>query len=181
MNFALTSIAFEEGRPIPVQYTKDGANASPPLKWTDPPGGTRALALVCRDPDAQHGTFTHWIIFNLPAASRELSEAITRDEVFPNGTTQGKNDFGGLGYDGPRPTGDERHRYVFTLFALDGPLNLPAGIRADQFLEALRDMMLGEAQLTGTYQRGQHEDIPDDPVRKQLKQELESIPTAPLG
>src|SRR5581483_12513343 len=99
MNFTLTSIAFEEGRPIPVRYTKDGDSLSPPLKWNDPPRGTHSLALLCQDPDAPHGTFTHWIIFNLPARSREVSEGITREDIFPNGTTQGTNDFGRVGYD----------------------------------------------------------------------------------
>jgi Raf kinase inhibitor-like YbhB/YbcL family protein len=181
MDFTLTSIAFEEGRPIPVRYSQDGDNLSPPLKWTDPPRGTRSLALLCQDPDAPNGTFTHWVIFNLPAPSRELSEGLTREDVFPNGTTQGSNDAANLGYDGPKPPGDDRHRYVFTLFALKRPLDLPAACAKDQFQQALEGHVLAEARLTGTYQRGQSEDIPDDPIARQIKQELESIPTAPLG
>jgi Raf kinase inhibitor-like YbhB/YbcL family protein len=181
MNFELTSTAFEEGRPIPVQYTGDGANISPPLKWTDPPRGTRSLALLVQDPDAPRGTFTHWVAFNLPALSRELSEGVTREEVFPNGTAQGTNDFGRVGYDGPKPPGEERHRYVFTLYALAGPLDLPAAAGKDQFLGALPGRVLAEARLTGTYQRGQSEDIPDDPIAKKVKQDRASFFTAPLG
>jgi Raf kinase inhibitor-like YbhB/YbcL family protein len=181
MNLELTSTAFENGRPIPMRSTQDGANESPPLKWTDPPRGTRAFALLVQDPDAPGGAFTHWIVFNLPARSRELSEAQGREEVFPNGTTQGTNDAGRIGYDGPRPPGNEKHRYVFTLYALGRRLDLSPEIRTQGFLEALPGHVLDEACLTGTYQRGQSEDIPDDPIARNLKQELESIPTAPLG
>ena len=181
MSFELTSTAFEEGRPIPARYSGDGENLSPPLKWTDPPRGTRCLALVVQDPDAPRGPFTHWVVFNLPAPSRELSEGVTREEVFPNGTTQGTNDFGRVGYDGPKPPGAERHRYVCTLYALKGPLDVPPAAGKDQFLQALPGRVLAEARLTGTYQRGQGEDIPDDPVAKKVKQDRASFFTAPLG
>src|SRR5262249_48322094 len=143
--------------------------------------GTRSLALIVHDPDAPSGTFTHWVVFNLPAPSRELSEGVTREEVFPNGTAQGTNDFGCVGYDGPRPPREERRRYVFTRSALAGPLALPPAAGKDQFLEALPGRVLAEARLTGTYQRGQSEDIPDDPIAKKVKQDRASLFTAPLG
>src|SRR5947199_8365740 len=74
MGFQLTSTAWTEGQPIPSRYTGAGENLSPPLKWTDPPEASQSLALICEDPDAPGGIFTHWILYNLPVASRELSE-----------------------------------------------------------------------------------------------------------
>src|SRR5207302_551158 len=80
VDLQLTSTAFQEGQPIPPVYTADGLNKSPPLKWSEPPGGTKALALVCEDPDAPKGTFTHWVAFNIPPESRELGEDMPKEQ-----------------------------------------------------------------------------------------------------
>jgi len=181
MNFLLTSTAFEEGQHIPLDHTADGKDRSPPLKWADPPAGTRTYALACADPDASRGTFTHWLVYNLPAESRELSEGITHAEGYPNGTLQGTNDFGRVGYNGPKPPKGQSHRYVFTLYALDSRLELPAGARRDPLLAALQGHILGEARLTAHYGRGEVQEIPDDPFKKKALQDRESIHTAPLS
>src|SRR5437763_16825208 len=97
MSFQLTSTAFEQGQPIPIDYSGEGRNVSPPLKWTDPPEHTAALALICDDPDAPRGSFTHWLIFNIPKEARELPESVERSEGLANGTRQGQCDFGKLG------------------------------------------------------------------------------------
>src|SRR5262245_23628674 len=115
MSMELTSTAFQEGEAIPQQYTGDGKNISPPLKWRDPPAGARSLALICEDPDARRGTFTHWVVFNIPAESRELSEGVPPEATLPNGTVQGANDFGKVGYGGPAPPPGKPHRYFFKL------------------------------------------------------------------
>jgi Raf kinase inhibitor-like YbhB/YbcL family protein len=153
MALELTSTAFREGEPIPKQYTGDGRNVSPPLTWQDPPAGTRSLALICEDPDAPRGTFTHWVIFNLPAESRELAEGIPAEATLPNGTTQGVNDFGQTGYGGPKPPPGKPHRYIFTLYALDRPLDVRPGATRAQLLAAMKDHVVGEARLMGTYAR----------------------------
>jgi Raf kinase inhibitor-like YbhB/YbcL family protein len=155
MSFRLTSTAFEEGQRIPRDYSGEGRDVSPPLKWTDPPEGTGSFALVCEDPDAPRGTWTHWVIFNLPAESRELSEGVPREEGLANGTRQGVNDFGNVGYGGPAPPPGKPHRYYFKLFALDRPLNLTARCTRQQLLGAVKDHALGEGQLMGLYARGQ--------------------------
>jgi Raf kinase inhibitor-like YbhB/YbcL family protein len=153
MALELTSAAFQGGQPIPRQYTGDGRNISPPLTWRDPPAGTRSLALVCEDPDAPRGTFTHWVAFNLPAESRELGEGVPAEPTLPNGTVQGTNDFGRAGYGGPKPPPGKPHRYVFQLYALDRPLDVPPGATKAQLLVAMKGHILGAAQLVGTYAR----------------------------
>src|SRR2546426_12557047 len=119
MSLELTSTAFRDGQSIPTKYTADGRNISPPLAWTDPPAGTKSFALICEDPDAPRGTFTHWLAFNLPAESRELPEGLSAEATRPDGSLQGTNDFGKPGYGGPSPPPGKPHRYVFQLLALD--------------------------------------------------------------
>jgi Raf kinase inhibitor-like YbhB/YbcL family protein len=153
MTIPLTSTAFQEGQTIPRQCTGDGHNVSPPLQWLDPPANTRSFALICEDPDAPRGTFTHWILFNLPAEARELDEAIPPDTTLANGATQGTNDFRKQGYGGPAPPPGKPHRYFFKLFALDTQLELQPSANRSQVLEAMKGHVLAEGQLMGKYGR----------------------------
>ena len=153
MTMQLTSVAFQEGDAIPKQYTGDGRDVSPPLQWRDPPAGTRSLALICEDPDAPHGTFTHWLAFNLPDDPAELGEGVRAKAILPSGTAQGTNDFGKVGYGGPSPPPGKPHRYFFKLYALDQPLDLQPGTNKAQLLAAMKGHILGDAQLMGTYGR----------------------------
>ncbi len=148
----LKSSAFGSGEMIPVKYTCDGADFSPPLEWTAGPAGTRSFALICDDPDAPMGTWVHWVIYDIPATAAMLAEGITRDRELPGGGTQGVNDFRRIGYGGPCPPGGT-HRYFFRLYALDAVLGLKPGITKDQLLKAMKGHILAEAQLMGTYKR----------------------------
>ena len=150
----LSSAAFDEGGTLPPRFTCDGDGASPPLAWTDVPDGTQGFALICEDPDAPSGTFTHWLLYKLSAGSRELAEGVPTDAVLPAGARQGTNRFGDVGYGGAcPPPGDREHRYIFKLYALDTDLALEPGARREQLLDSVRDHVLAEAQLTGKYKR----------------------------
>ena len=102
---------FNEGDPIPDRYACKGVNVSPPLEW-EAVSGTMKYAVIVEDPDAPSGTWTHWVIFNLPSETNSLSEWIMEREELENGAKQGFNDFGTIGYRGPCPHGT--HRYYFT-------------------------------------------------------------------
>src|SRR5919197_4343019 len=143
MTLELTSTAFLEGATIPERYRGDGRTVSPPLKWRDPPAGTRSLALICEDPDAPRGTFTHWVAFNLPAESRELAEGVPAEATLPSGTAQGTNDFGRVGDGGPAPPPGKPHRYFFKLSALDRSLELQSGATRAEVLTAMKGHVLG--------------------------------------
>jgi Raf kinase inhibitor-like YbhB/YbcL family protein len=147
--FNLTSPAFENGEKIPVLFTCDGDDVSPRLDWTSPPEGTRSFALVLEDPDAPSATFTHWILFNLPAESRNLAEGEQ------NAGIGGRNDFEEDGYGGPcPPMGSGDHHYSFRLFALDlEAVELPKGAVRKALDEAIDGHVLGEARLMGRFQR----------------------------
>ena len=94
MKIKLTSTAFSEGGFIPAKYTCDGQDISPPLKWDSVPKETLSIALICDDPDAPRKTWTHWVIYNLPAETTELAENFPDDETLADGTRQGITDFG---------------------------------------------------------------------------------------
>ncbi|MER3473797.1 MAG: YbhB/YbcL family Raf kinase inhibitor-like protein [Armatimonadota bacterium] len=152
MDIRLTSTAFTEGGTIPRKYTCDGADVSPPLAWDNVPEGTKSFALICDDPDAPMGTWVHWVLFNLPADTRSLPEAVPPDKELPSGARQGTNDFRKIGYGGPCPPRGT-HRYYFKLYALDTLLDLPAGSSKAQLLKAMDGHVLAEGQLMGRYGR----------------------------
>jgi len=161
----VSSGAFEPGGEIPVQNSCQGANLSPPLEWSGVPEGTQSLALVVDDPDSEPPGFVHWVIYNISPTATGLPEGVPAEATLPDGTLQGVNDFalfaeegqthpGGapisrIGYDGPCPPA--AHRYVFTLYALDASLDLPAEATKADLLAAMDGHVLGQAELTGVY------------------------------
>src|SRR3954464_14894806 len=113
MTFTLASPAFATGGDIPVMVTCDGDGIPPHLIWTGAPKEAESFVLIMDDPDAP-GTFTHWMVFDIPAGTSDLPSGTRSDAI----GLAGRNSSGTLGYIGPcAPAG--RHRYVFRLFALD--------------------------------------------------------------
>lgn len=136
---------FDHEQPIPTQYTCDGENISPPLTLSEPPEGTRTLALIMDDPDAPSGIFVHWVAYDI-APTTEIPE-----DVSDLGTS-GTNSSGSLGYTGPCPPSGI-HRYFFRVFALDTELGLDEGASREQVLDAIEGHVLAQGTLMGTYQR----------------------------
>ena len=123
----LKSPDFTPGGDIPKQFTCEGANISPALKWNDPPPEARSFVVIADDPDAPVGTWVHWVIFDLPATLRALLQNFPKNEQSADGSRQGRNDPGEIGYGGPCPPSGKPHRYFFKLYALDAKLNLAPG------------------------------------------------------
>jgi hypothetical protein len=153
MEIKVTSTAFAEGGMIPPKYTCDGQDISPPLQWDAVPEGTESIALISDDPDAPRGTWVHWVLFNLPAQTKKLSENIPHDKTLPNGAKQGITDFGKVGYGGPCPPSGT-HRYFFRIYALDTVLQLGADASERELLEAMEGHILAQGRLMGKYKRG---------------------------
>lgn len=153
MAFELTSSAFQPGGEIPRKHTCDGADVSPALAWSDPPAGTASFALVCDDPDAPAGTWVHWVLYEVPASSRQLPEGVPPEPILKDGSRQGTNDFRKTGYGGPCPPRGSRHRYFFRLYALDTMLGLAPGKTKAALLKAMEGHVKGEAELVGRYGR----------------------------
>ena len=152
MAFRLTA-AFENGGSIPKKFSCDGADVSPELSWTEPPAGTKALALIVDDPDAPSGTFVHWVLYDLPPDTRKLAEGIAQDRKLTNGARQGRNDFGKIGYNGPCPPKGAPHGYFFKLYALSAKTNLKAGASKGDVERAMKGHVLSQAEITGKYGR----------------------------
>jgi hypothetical protein len=150
--FELSSSAFTNEAPIPVKYSCDGENVSPPLAWSDPPEGTQSFALINDDLDAPGGIWIHWVLYNIPGDSRGLDEAIPAQDELGDGSQHGENSWGRFDYGGPCPPGGT-HRYFFKLYALDIVLNLGVGADKGTLLETMEGHILAEAELMGTYAR----------------------------
>lgn len=152
MSIELTSPAFNHGDAIPAKFSCDGDDISPPLQWQNVPAGTQSLAVIMDDPDAPRGTWIHWVLYNIPAATSELPENVAPADSLPGGGSQGTSSFRRVGYGGPCPPGGS-HRYFFKLYALDNQLDLAAGATKDQLLAAMEGHILGQGELMGTYTR----------------------------
>lgn len=138
--------AFEHHHTIPKRYTCEGEDISPALHFKDVPAGTVSLALIMDDPDAPRGTFDHWIVFKLPANTKELKEG-------EKPSFQGTNSYQEQNYRGPCPPPGKAHRYFFKLYALDIDINLPKGASKKALEEAMEGHILAKAELIGLYQR----------------------------
>jgi len=145
--FQISSPAFDEGQPIPAEFTADGRDVNPPLKIRGVPEGARSLALIVDDPDAPMGTWVHWVMWNVPPDTA----MIPADSV-PVGAVQGRNSWGRTSYGGPAPPSGT-HRYFFKLYALDTTFDLPSSTDKAGLLSAMKGHVLGETQTMGTYSR----------------------------
>jgi Raf kinase inhibitor-like YbhB/YbcL family protein len=152
MTIKLTSSAFKEGAIIPAQYSCDGKDISPPLSWSEVPGGTKSFALICDDPDAPIGTWVHWIVYNIPDNVTSLPENVPPNKSVMGNILQGMTDFRRIGYGGPCPPRGT-HRYYFKIYALDTMLNLSAGATKRELLRAMEGHILAEGQIMGRYGR----------------------------
>lgn len=154
MSLALSSGSFPNGGSIPKKFTCDGAEVSPELSWTNPPAGTESFALIADDPDAPVGTWTHWVIFDLPPTTRSLPEGVSQlMDQLPDGGRQGLNDFGKIGYGGPCPPPGKPHRYFFKVYALGSKLGLKPGSTRARLEQAMQSHVLDEADWMGKYGR----------------------------
>jgi len=148
----LSSESLRDGA-VPKEFTCDGEDKSPALTWTHPPESAKSLALTVTDPDAPDGTFTHWVLYNLPSNINGLPEGVPKQGQLAHGGRQGKSDFGQVGYGGPCPPAGKPHRYVFTLYALDNEIDVDAGAPRDHVEAAMRGHIVAQGELTARYGR----------------------------
>jgi len=150
--------AFEKDGPIPLQYAADGDNASPAIEWSGTPEGTKSFVIISDDPDAaKPKPFTHWLAYDIPAATTKLREGIPGTPILqePKEMKQGANSMGSIGYTGPKPPiGDPAHHYHFQVLALDiETLGLEPGAKRDAVLKAMEGHVLGKGQIVGMFER----------------------------
>ena len=146
-NMKIKSV-FSNNAKIPVKYTCDGEDVSPPLEISEIPNGTKTLAIISDDPDAPMGTWVHWVVWNIKVEGKTL-----KIEEGQKIGIEGKNDFKNLGYGGPCPPSGT-HRYFFKIYALDIDLDLVAGSTKAQLESAMKNHILAKIELVGLYSRG---------------------------
>lgn len=148
----ITSEYFRENEMIDPKYTCDGENISPELDITHIPEDAASFVLIMDDPDSPSGTFTHWVLYNMPASNIKIETAFSKEEKLNDGTFQGKNDFGKIGYGGPCP-GNGTHRYFFKLYALDSFLELPPGESKAAVVKAMQPHIIEKAEVMVKYKK----------------------------
>lgn len=146
MTLQIRSSTFSNGGPIPTQHTCEGRDSAPPLEWSGAPPGTKSFALIVDDPDAPDPrapkmTYVHWVLYDIPASA-----------TGPVRARDGRNDWNREGYGGPCPP-IGRHRYFFKLYALDAMLGDLHSPTKDRLLAAMKNHVLEQAELMGTYEK----------------------------
>lgn len=152
--FTLTSSAFENNQEIPVVYSCEGDNVSPPLAWDGVPAGTLSLALIMEDPDAVAvvgKVYDHWLLFNIPPSTNSIAEKVPLKNMLADGSVHGRNSDKLKGYAGPCPPAGPAHNYTFTLYALDIQLPLEDGATKEELLAAMEGHILAQTQLVGKF------------------------------
>jgi Raf kinase inhibitor-like YbhB/YbcL family protein len=156
MALVIKSTAFAPNGVIPIKHTCEDEDVSPGLEWSGVPEGAKSLALIVDDPEAPDPAapkmvYVHWVLYDLPPATRGLPQGVTSAQL-PKGAREGKSDFGRLGYGGPCPP-IGRHRYFFKLYALDAVLgDLGGGATKADVERAMKGHIIEQAELVGTYQ-----------------------------
>ncbi len=164
----LTISGWPDGTQIPVKFTQAGEQVSPELKWTNVPAGTQSFVVNMLDPDVavQRGPETqpHWIVWNIPASSTGLPEAMKSGAELSDGTRQ--ISASGPAYRGPgAPAAGPLHHYTFEVYALDTKLDVqpstatPAVNAALEtraaVMNAMKGHVLGKAVYVGLFKRPQ--------------------------
>jgi len=139
--------AFEHAGQIPKEYTCDGEGVSPTFRIAGVPEGVVSLVLIMDDPDSPKGTWTHWLVWNIPSDTEILGST-----QVPPGAREGLNSAGVPGYYGPCPH-EGSHRYFFRLYALDTLLELPSMTTQEELLAAMKKHIVTETELVGLYCR----------------------------
>ncbi len=143
----ITSQAFKANAGIPPKYTCDGENINPPLRIEGVPEGAKSLALILDDPDAPHGDWVHWVVWNINPRTTEIKEGSA-----PEGAVQGTTDFKKRSYGGPCPPSGT-HRYFFRLYALDTTLDLGPRSGKKEVEKAMRGHVISQAELMARYEK----------------------------
>lgn len=156
--FAVYSTAFAQGKKIPTRYTASGVDISPPLRWENVPDSTISYAIIVEDPDAPNGTWTHWIIYDIPGSQTNLKEGVKPQAKLADGSIQAMNSFHKIGYGGPSPPPGSPHRYFFRVYALDCLSNsIPSFCPPEKDMQRFRSYLNQHAkahgEIMGIYER----------------------------
>jgi Raf kinase inhibitor-like YbhB/YbcL family protein len=148
--FTVTSPVFRDGQDLPTRYGcgtySGGQGKTPPLRWSGTPAGTRSFAIVMDDPDASNGAYVHWVIAGIDGTTQQLVEGAQLGKA-----VEGVNTGEKVGYRPPCPPKGERHRYRFTLYALNEKAPFRQGAKLKESLGAIAKHTVGRGRITGNF------------------------------
>ncbi len=143
----MSSPAFADNTPIPAEFSCNGRNVPPPLRWENVPTGTESMALVVDDPDAVGGLYIHWIVTGIPPSATEIV-----DGVLPPGAQVGLNSGNQVAYLGPcPPAGTGVHHYRFQLYAIGKPLTTTPTTPAAEAARAIAEAAIADVRVVGLF------------------------------
>ncbi|MFA4825841.1 MAG: YbhB/YbcL family Raf kinase inhibitor-like protein [Methanoregula sp.] len=151
-SFTLNIDALASGLALPDIYSCKGAGESPPVSWDGIPAGTKSLVLILEDPDAPAGTFTHWLVYNIPPKTGSIPGGQTPQKVLADGAQQADTSAGSRGYYPPCPPIGTTHRYIFRLYAVDMDITQPTADR-ESIDWALQGHTLAKTEFLTTFTR----------------------------
>ena len=151
-SFTLNVASLTPGSTLPGVYSCEGAGKSPVVSWEGIPTGTKSLVLILDDPDAPGGTFTHWIVYNIPPDAHSIPSGQTARKVLENGAQQGDSTARSRGYYPPCPPVGTTHRYLFRLYAVDMDIVQPTADR-ESIDRALPGHTLEKTEFLTTFTR----------------------------
>ena len=160
-DFTLSSKDISEGKQLTQKHVFKGfgcagQNMSPQLSWTNAPEGTKSFVVTTYDPDAPTGSgWWHWVAFNIPAKTTELTTDASAKKLMPTGTVESRTDFGIKSFGGAcPPEGHGMHRYQFTVWALSTEtLAIPDDASCALVSFMLHGSALAKSTITAIYQR----------------------------
>ncbi|MEE6260834.1 YbhB/YbcL family Raf kinase inhibitor-like protein [Plantactinospora sonchi] len=144
-SLTVTSPAFKEGERIPNQYSCRGTGERPALAWSGEVDGVESYAVVVDDPDAPGFTYLHWVVFDIPAQTRELPAG-----DLPDGVLEGQNSAGRSAWAPPCPPSGE-HRYRFHVYALKARSGLAADAEGNEARKVIEGLAVATGTLTGLF------------------------------
>lgn len=153
-NLDVSSDAFGNGDTLPVRHTGRGEDISPSLKLGTVKADAKSIAVIMDDPDTPIGTFTHWVVWNIPANVSFIPEGIQKEKTISSlgNACHGKNGYLTTGYRGPKPPrGIGVHTYRFKVYVLDTELKLKSSTGKNRLLIAMKGHVIQYGVLTGRF------------------------------
>ena len=167
LSINVTSTKFNRIRRIPRKYSCTEEDISPPISWSEPPEGTVSLALVVDSNQHPGALWAHWVLWGIPADSRQLPEAVPGGPEAPSvgpDARQGTNNEDEVGWSGPCPppvdlasdargTAKDRvvSEYFFKLYALDTDVDLGPDATKEDLLRQMDGHILAGGEVMGEH------------------------------
>lgn len=157
--FKLSSSAFENGKVIPSKFATTsvtgGKNLSVPLRWENPPAGTKSFSVTIVDLHPIANNWIHWIVIHIQPDTMSMEEGASKSNKMPEGSKELNNTYGYAGYGGPQPPkGSGQHKYEITIYALNvEKLELEVNTSPTTFKKAISGKVIATAKTVGVFER----------------------------